>query len=79
MENHIEQRLVDPNATVVLDKAHLAKSIHEVTNSRASDADHLRQGLLCNRRNQSLLFTWLAELRISKRILARRLSLELKS
>jgi hypothetical protein len=29
MQNHIEQRFMDPDTTVVLNKAELAKAIHE--------------------------------------------------
>lgn len=40
MENHIEQRFVHPDATVVFDIAKLAKSVHEEADPRASSADH---------------------------------------
>ena len=52
MENDIEQRLVDPDAAVVFDKAELAKSIHEEADAGPGGANHFRQRSLCDLRNQ---------------------------
>jgi len=51
------------DATVVCNKAELAKAIHEEADAGPSGADHLRQGFLRDLRNQSLWFTRLAKLR----------------
>jgi len=62
MKDHIEQRFVNLDATVVFDEAHLAKTVHEETDARAGSPDHIRESFLRNRRNQRLLFARLAEL-----------------
>ena len=62
MKDHIEQRFVNLDATVVFDEAHLAKTVHEETDARAGSPDHIRESLLRNWRNQRLLFARLAEL-----------------
>jgi hypothetical protein len=63
VQNHIEQRLVDPDAAVVFDKAVLAKAIHEEADAGAGGADHLGEGLLGDLGNERFGFAWLAELR----------------
>jgi hypothetical protein len=40
VQNDVEQRLMNPDATVVFNKAELAKAIHEETNAGPSGADH---------------------------------------
>ena len=62
MQDHIEQRFVNLDATVVFDEAHLAKAIHEETDAGAGSPDHIRESFLRNRRNQRLLLARLAEL-----------------
>jgi hypothetical protein len=62
MKDHIEQRFVHLDATVVFDEAHLPKTVHEETYARAGSPDHIRESFLRNRRNQRLLFARLAEL-----------------
>jgi hypothetical protein len=52
MQNHINQRLIDPDATAVFNKAELAKAIHEETDAGAGGADHLCQSLLRDGRGQ---------------------------
>ena len=51
------------DAPVVLNKAELAKAVHEETDAGPSGADHLRQGFLRDLRNQSFWFTRLTKLR----------------
>ena len=63
MENDIEQRLVDPDAAVVFDKAELAKSIHEEADAGPGGANHFRQRFLRDLRNQCFRLTGLAEFR----------------
>ena len=51
MENHIEQRLMDPDATLVFnvfDQSKVAKAIHEEADGGTSGADHLCQSFLRN-------------------------------
>jgi hypothetical protein len=43
---------MDPDATVVFDKAELAKAIHEEADAGPGGADHLCKSLLSDRRNQ---------------------------
>ena len=62
MQDHIEQRFVNLDATVVFDEAHRAKAIHEETDAGASGPDHIREGFLRYWRNQRLLFARLTEL-----------------
>ena len=63
MKNHIEQRLMNPNAPVVFDKAVLTKTIHKETDAGPGGPDHFRQGFLSDVRNQRLRLAGLAELR----------------
>ena len=62
MQDHVQQRLMDMDATVVLNKAHLPEAIHEEANPRAGRADHVGQRFLRDRRDQRLLLSGLAEL-----------------
>jgi len=52
VQDHIQQRLVNVDATVVFDKPQLAKAIHEKADAGAGGADHLRQRFLRDLRNQ---------------------------
>src|ERR1022692_956453 len=56
VQNHIEQRLMDPDATVVFNKAELAKAIHEEADTGAGGADHLCQSLLRDGRDEAFRF-----------------------
>src|ERR1022692_1826227 len=60
--NHIDQRLVDPDAAVVFDKAELAKAIHEEAYAGPGGADHLCQRLLRDLGNQRFRLARLAKL-----------------
>jgi hypothetical protein len=51
VQNHIEERLMNPNAAVVFNKAELAKAIHEEANAGPGGADHLGQSFLRDLRN----------------------------
>jgi hypothetical protein len=62
-QDHIEQRLVYLDAAVVIDKAELAKAIHEEADAGPRSADHLCQGFLRNGRDESFPFSRLAKLR----------------
>ena len=48
VKHYIEQRAVDHQAAVVMNKPQFPKPIHEKTNSRASGTDHLGEGLLAD-------------------------------
>ena len=63
MEDHIEQRLMNPDAPVVFNKAVLTKAVHKETDAGAGGPNHFRQGFLSDVGNQRLRFTGLAELR----------------
>ena len=67
------------DASIVVDKAELAKAIHEETDTGPRSPNHLRQSLLRNRRYVGIPFPGLPNSAISRRILAERFSLELKS
>src|SRR5665213_164949 len=45
-QNHAQQRTVNIDVAVVIDKAELTKLVHEMANARARRANHLSQGLL---------------------------------
>src|ERR1035441_6341263 len=60
VQNDIDERLMDPDAAVVIDEAKLAKAIHEEADAGAGGADHLRQRLLRDGRKRSR-FSGLAE------------------
>src|ERR1035441_5489451 len=59
--NHIDQRPMDLDATVVFDKAELAKAIHEETDTGAGGANHLCQSLLRDGRDEGFRFTRLTK------------------
>ena len=63
VQNHIEQRFMNPDAAVILNKAELAKAIHEEANTRPGGADHFCQSFLRDLRNQRFRFSRLAKLR----------------
>src|ERR1035437_11124900 len=63
VENHISQRLMDSDATVVFNKAELAKAIHEEADAGAGGADHLCQSFLRYGRNENFRFTGFVEFR----------------
>jgi len=46
VKNHVEKGLIDMDAAVVIDKAELAKPIHEEANPGSSRSDHVGKGLL---------------------------------
>jgi hypothetical protein len=51
VQNHIEERPMNPDATVVFNKAELAKTVHEEANAGAGGADHFGQSFLRDLRN----------------------------
>ena len=61
VQNHIHQRLIDADATVVFNKAELAKAIHEEADTGAGCADHLCQSLLRDGRDEGFGFTRLTK------------------
>jgi hypothetical protein len=61
MQNDIEQGFVNTDTSVVLDKAQLAKPIHEEAHTRPGGSDHLRQRLLRDPWDQGFWFSGLAE------------------
>jgi hypothetical protein len=46
VKNHVEKGFVDVDATVVIDKAQLAKAIHEEADPGSSRSNHVGKGLL---------------------------------
>jgi hypothetical protein len=58
--DHMGLRLVHLNASVVIDKAELARAIRKQADARPCGADHLRQRLLCNGRDKGLRISRLA-------------------
>src|ERR1035437_6088449 len=63
VQNHIQQRLINPDAAVVFDEAELAEAIHEEADAGAGGADHLRQSFLRDGRNQMFWLIWFTEFR----------------
>jgi len=78
-KNYVKQRLIYLDAAVVIDKAKLAKSIHEEADAGPRGADHFRQCFLGNGGMNVSRSPGLPNSAIKRRILARRFSLELKS
>ena len=62
MENYIEQRAVDLEAAVVVNKAELSEPIHEEADPRAGCADHFRQRFLTDLGHYSLGRPFLPEM-----------------
>jgi hypothetical protein len=54
---------MNPDATVVFNKAELAKAIHEEAHARPGGADHFGQSFLRDLRDQRFRFSRLAKLR----------------
>jgi len=46
MQNDVEQRLVNPDATVIFNKTELAKAIHEEADAGPGGSDHFCQSFL---------------------------------
>jgi hypothetical protein len=63
VENHVQQGTVDFDAAVVVNKTQFPKFVHEKAHARSCRADHLRQGLLADLRNDWLRLTFLAKIR----------------
>ena len=63
VENHVQQRTVDFNVAVVINKTQFSKLVHEKTHARACRADHFRQCLLADFRNDRLGPTFFAKIR----------------
>src|ERR1017187_10244555 len=63
VQNHIDQRPMDLNATVVFDKAEFAKAIHEEADTGTSGPDHLCQSLLRDGRDEAFVSTRLTKFR----------------
>ena len=62
VKNHIQKRLVHPDAAVVFNKAVLSKLVHEVAYPGARGADHLGERLLGDLWDERFGFAWLAKL-----------------
>jgi hypothetical protein len=52
VQNHIEQRFMNPDATVVFNKPELTKTVHKETNTGPGGANHFRKSFLGDLRNQ---------------------------
>src|ERR1035441_7529870 len=59
-EHCFEKRFVNLDAAVVVNESESAKAVHEEANARTGSADHLRQGLLGDGRNELCRFSRLA-------------------
>ena len=62
MQNDIEQRTVNLQATVVLDETQLPEPVHGKANSRSGGANDFRQCLLADLCNHRLWFAFFAEI-----------------
>src|SRR3954452_19267827 len=56
VQDHVQQRAMDAQDSIVFDKAKPAEFVHKKADSRARSADHLGQGLLADLRNNRLRF-----------------------
>src|SRR5579863_5151712 len=63
VENDVEERAMDVEAAVVLDKAQLSEFVHKVTHPGAGGANHSGQSFLAELRDQGLRFRFLAKVR----------------
>src|SRR4029453_2450962 len=63
VQDHIQKGIMDLQVTVVLDEPELAELVHEAAYARPRGADHLRERLLANLRNDRLRSAFLAEIR----------------
>ena len=59
-QNHITQRLVDPDAALVFDIAQLAKAIHKEADARTRRTDHFGKCFLRDGRDERLRFARLS-------------------
>jgi len=62
VKHDIEQRGVNRQFSIVVDKAQLAKLVHEEAHSGAGRSDHLRQRLLSDARDDRFRLALLAEI-----------------
>ncbi len=63
IQEHLEQRLMHPDAALVFNKTKLAKAIHEEAYAGPRRTDHIGQGLLRDCWNNHLRFTRFPKLR----------------
>ena len=63
VQNDVEQRLMNPDASVIFNKTELAKSIHEEADAGPRGPNHVRQRFLRDLRNQRFRLTRLTEFR----------------
>jgi len=61
VEHDVEQRTVNFQAAVILNKAELSEPIHKEVNSRSGGADHFCQGFLAYFRNYVLRSSFFAK------------------
>src|SRR5438105_4379684 len=61
VKNHVQQRAVDLDRTVVFDEAHLAKAVHEEADTRSGRSHHLCQRFLADLRNHDFRLVGFAE------------------
>jgi hypothetical protein len=62
VQNDVQQRIMNFQSSVVIDKAQLAEFIHEKAHPRSGRADHLRQRFLTEVSHDRLRPTFLAEI-----------------
>jgi hypothetical protein len=62
-KNHVQQETMDFNVAAVINKTTLSKFVHERTHARSRHADHLRQCLLADSRDNWLRPTFFAKMR----------------
>ena len=62
VQNDVQQRAVDFHMAVVINEAQLSKFVHEMAHTGPRGADHLRQRLLADLRNDRLGSAFLAKI-----------------
>src|SRR6476620_3631415 len=62
VQNNAQQRAVDFHGAVVINEAQFPKLVHEMAHTGARRANHLREGLLADLRNEGLGSAFLAKI-----------------
>lgn len=62
MQNHVQQGSVNFNLAVVINKPQFSKLVHESTDARSRRADHFRECLLADLRQDRLGLAFLAKI-----------------
>jgi len=79
VQNHVQQRIMDFQFSVVFDKAQFPEFVHEKAHARSGRADHLGEHFLAELSHDRLRPAFLPKFASRRRSRARRFSLELNN